>query len=567
MNLKELIKSTEKYNEKVLYKCNNKEILYKDANEYIKALGTALIGMGLKNKKIAILSENRYEWEIAFFSVACGTGIIVPIDKNSTKAEIENIINKVKVEAVFCSEKYENTLQEIKNNNQFLKYIISFDANNEKSFENLIDYGQELIDQNDKSFIDAVIDDEEICLISFSSGTTGASKAVELSQKNIYLDITNTAKVFDINEKDICLSVLPLSHVLEGIFCFLLSIYNGAERIFCNEIDEIIEYIKKYKITYIGAVPAIYEYLYERKDELLSEVEHINMFMSGGASLNPELVTKYKEIGINLVQGYGITECSSVISIENKKYRKIGSVGKSIPNIEIKLIDKDSDGIGEILIKGETVTKGYYEDEKTTEKMIKDGWFHTGDLGRIDEEGFIYICGRSKDVIVLQNGKKVFSEEIERVINKIEGVKESFVFLNNIDKIFAELVYEKNKFINKSESEIKIVLMENIKQINETLSQYKRISEIIITTENIERTPIGKIQRNKEQDKISKIIKNEELDIKNDDNFSDFENVKKIITKQLGSKEISLDSDIVTDLGADSLDKVGIFLQIEKNLI
>lgn len=331
--LKDFVKeSSKRYNNKILYRNEKSNISYKEFEEEVNVLTASLISMNLKNKKIAIISENRYEWEISFFSIICANGIVVPIDKALTKTEIENIIKRAKIEAIFCSKKYEKVLKELKKENSFLKYIISFDNEASKDtycFESFVEDGKKLLSKKSNNLIDNEIKEEDICLISFTSGTTSSSKAVELSHKNICSNLLNSSKSLDLTEKDICLSVLPLNHVLEGLFCMLQSIYKGLERIFCNELDEIIDYIKKYKITFMCGVPAIYEYLYKRKDELKFEVHHINMFMSGGAKLNSKLVEQYKELGINLVQGYGITECGPVISLENKNNKKLGSVRKN----------------------------------------------------------------------------------------------------------------------------------------------------------------------------------------------------------------------------------------------
>ncbi len=326
-NLKDLLNySINKYDDKVLY-CD-KNITYKDFGEKVNDLGTSLINIGLKDKKIAIISENRYEWEMAFFSIICGVGTVVPIDKSLPREEIENIINRAKIEAIFCSKKYETILQETKMNSKCLKYIISFDANSENSLNYLIAKGYELIEKGDRNFIDAKIDENDICSIIFTSGTTDTSKAVMLSHKNICTNVIDVSKVFDLNENDICLSVLPLNHVLEGLFCFLQSFYKGSQRVFCNELDEIIEYIRKYNVTFMGAVPGVYEYLDKQIESLKGEANHINMFMSGGASLDVKIIEDFEGIGINLVQGYGLTECSPVVSIENKSSKKIGSVRK-----------------------------------------------------------------------------------------------------------------------------------------------------------------------------------------------------------------------------------------------
>ncbi len=552
-NLNELvIASAKKYDEKILYRCEN--ITYKNFCSKVQALKNALINMNLKNKKVAIISENRYEWEIAFLATISAQNIVVPIDKTLPKNEIETIINRTKVEAIFYSKDYESELNELKNKYDFLHHLFSFDSANEESFNSLIDIGKNL------NIEESSINENDVCCIIFTSGTTSQSKAVMLTHKNICSNLINTSKIMGLTEKDIALSVLPLNHVLEGLYCFLLSIYNGLERIYCHEIDEIIEYIKKYKITFMGGVPLIYNYLYEKKEELEKEAEHINLFMSGGAKLNPEIVEKYKEIGINIVQGYGLTECSPVVSMETKNENKLGSVGKAIPNVQIKLENEEDDGIDEILVKGDNIFKGYFDNEKDTRESIVDGWFHTGDLGKIDKEGYLYICGRNKEMIVLQNGKKVFPQEIESILNKNENIIESFIF-DNSSKIYAEIVYNKESFTNKNEDEIKNILMKEINTINQNLPKYKNISNIYVTDEPIERTWSGKIKRNKEKEKLLSKDIDENVIIDENDNFG---RVKKIIESQLGKTKIEVDSNLTVDLGADSLDIVELFIKIEK---
>ncbi len=564
-NLKYMIqKAAEKYKDKVLYRSEKKSITYKEFQKQINELGTAITYLGLKNKKIAILSENRYEWEIAFLAIATGNKIVVPIDKSLTKKEIENILQRTEAEAIFCSEKYQKILEEIKTNCKCLKYIISFDGNDKNSFISLIETGKALIEENYNKFIEEKIDDDSICSIIFTSGTTNKSKAVMLTHKNIYSNICNVSEVLELDKNDIALSILPLNHVLEGLFCFLVSIQKGMERIFCDDISEILEYIKKYKITYMGGVPSIYEYLYQSKEKLVQEADHIKMFMSGGAKLDPQIVSNYKDLGITIIQGYGMTECAPVISIENKENTRIGSVGKPIPNVEVMVKNKDENGIGELIVRGENITKGYFQDEEETNKLIKDGWLYTGDLGKIDDDGYIYIYGRNKDLIVLQNGKKIFPEEIENLLNKIDGVKESVVFENSANihdvKIYAKIVYNPNEFEEKQEEKIKEILLEKVKNINEMLPNYKKINDIFITKEMLEKTSTGKIQREKEKKMNTEKLDNHEEKLPT----NNFEIICKIIREIVGEKDITENSKLINDLGADSLDIVGIYLKIEK---
>ena len=563
IDVKDLLsKTVQKHGNKILYKFDNREITYKEMQEQVNSLGTAMVNKGLKNKKIAIMSENRYEWEISYFAIACGTGVVVPIDKALTKKEVINILKRTQVEAIFCSGKYEETLEESKKEVKSLKYIISFDSNNENSFSNLIKEGKQLIESGNQDFLEATIDNEEVGFIMFTSGTTDKSKAIMLSHKNICSNIENVAKVFPITSKDIVLSVLPLSHIFEGGMCFLLTIYKGAERKYCCDLNNIVEDINKYRISFMGAVPAIYKYIYNKIDEL--NEENINLFMSGGAILESNLEKLFNEKNIKLVQGYGLTETSPIISISNKKEHKVGSVGKVIPNIEVKIENKDEDGIGELVVKGDNVFLGYYQDEDASKKAFREQWFYTGDLAKIDEDGFVFLHGRIKNLIVLPNGKKIFPEELEAIINKINGVIESFVYdkklSNNKSIICAKIVCK--------DLEQKEEILNNIDKLNKNFPIYKHITDIYITNEEINKTHTGKIKRKEELD----MIINHQADIKENDflkstakNDDVLNKIRNIISKQLGIEEKSITNEIrISDLGADSLDKVEIIYFLEK---
>jgi len=557
-DLKDMLsKSVKKYASKTLYKLDDKEITYQEMQEKVNCLGTSLIQMGLKDKKIAIISENRYEWEIAYFAITCGTGIAVPLDKSLTKTEITTILKRAEVEAVFCSEKYEDILLEVKKDLENLKYIISFGGNNKLSFNRLIGEGRQLIEAGNKEFIDAKIDNESTGFIMFTSGTTEKSKAVMLSHKNVCTNLINVAQVFPVDSSDIALSVLPLNHVLEGLFCLLLTIHKGATRTFCYDLKDIVEDINKYKVSFMGAVPAIYEYIYKRIDEI--NKENINIFMSGGASLETKIEQAFKEQGINLVQGYGITETAPVVSMSSTELHRIGSVGKVIPNTELKLVNTDSEGIGEIAVKGENVFLGYYQDKEVTEQVLKDGWFYTGDLAKIDDDGYVYLQGRLKNMIVLPNGKKVFPEEMETVINQINGVKESLVFDKKIGEnkvcICAEIVCE--------DLEQKQEILKQIRELNKNIPSYKKINIIYVTKGEILKTPTGKIKRKEEIEKV-RLHSNKQRTIET--NLGEdqvLRNVKEILSNQLGIDQINDEASLV-ELGADSLDKVEIILAIEK---
>ena len=546
-DLKDMLKkSGEKYGEKIAYKIRPeneyKEITHSEVRKMVDGLGTKLIDMGLKDKRIAVIGENRYEWEIAYLSIVCGTGTVVPLDKSLPENELESLIERSKAEAIICSQKYVEILKKTK-----LKYIISMDLENDNdgiiSQKRLISEGIQLVKSGDTSFTNAKIDNEKMSIMLFTSGTTSISKAVALSHKNICSNLMDISSILDVNSSDVFLSFLPLHHVFECTVGFLFSLYVGAETVFCDGIRHIPENLAEYKVSVMASVPAIYERLFkiikkhlekqgkveqilkdeekykdssmEKKKEVFKEIHdllggNIKLFISGAASLEPSIEEKFRRLGFNMVQGYGLTETSPVVAIGNKKYHKTGSIGKCVPSDEVKLLDINKDGIGELAVKGPNVMLEYYENKEATEKVLKDGWFQTGDLARIDEEGYIFICGRKKSVIVLKNGKNIFPEEMETLINKEDGVEESFIFGKPISKdpndikIFVKIVYNKESFEGKTETEIKEYFNEKIKSINKTMPHYKAIRGIIISDKPLIKTTTNKIKREKNLEQIIK---------------------------------------------------------------
>ena len=546
-DLKDMLKkSGEKYGEKIAYKIRQengyKEITHNEVRKMVDGLGTKLIDMGLKDKRIAVIGENRYEWEIAYLSIVCGTGTVVPLDKSLPENELESLIERSKAEAIICSQKYVEILKKTK-----LKYIISMDLENDNdgiiSQKRLISEGIQLVKFGDASFTNAKIDNEKMSIMLFTSGTTSISKAVALSHKNICSNLMDISSILDVNSSDVFLSFLPLHHVFECTVGFLFSLYVGAETVFCDGIRHIPENLAEYKVSVMASVPAIYERLFkiikkhlekqgkveqilkdeekykdssmEKKKEVFKEIHdllggNIKLFISGAASLDPSIEEKFRRLGFNMVQGYGLTETSPVVAIGNKKYHKTGSIGKCVPSDEVKLLDVNKDGIGELAVKGPNVMLEYYENKEATEKVLKNGWFQTGDLARIDEEGYIFICGRKKSVIVLKNGKNIFPEEMETLINKEDGVEESFIFGKPISKdpndikIFVKIVYNKESFEGKTETEIKEYFNEKIKSINKTMPHYKAIRGIIISDKPLIKTTTNKIKREKNLEQIIK---------------------------------------------------------------
>ena len=561
-DLKDMLNKTkELYGDKIAYKIRKKDgekgeyitYTHREVRDVVDALGTALIDMGLKGKRIAVIGENRFEWEIAYLSVVCGTGIVVPLDKSLPENELKSLIDRSGVTAIFYSKKYEEELKKIKLLGVGkLKHLISMDlAEHEDgiySQKELIEVGKELIKEGNREFIDAKISNKDMNIMLFTSGTTSQSKVVALSHKNICSNLMDIAKVLDVNSNDVFLSILPIHHVFECTVGFLFSLYRGAQTVFCDGIRHIVENLSEYHVSVMACVPAIYERIFkiirkgiekqgklddvlekeelfrdktmEERKEVFKEIHdmlggNIRLFISGAAALDRTIEQKYRLLGINLVQGYGLTETSPIVGVGTNENYRLGSIGKPVPSVRVKLADKDKDGIGELLVKGPNVMLGYFGNDEATKEAIRNGWFYTGDLAKIDDEGYIFICGRKKSVIVLKNGKNIFPEEMENLVNRIEGVNESFIFGRPVSddkddiKINVKLVIDKEIIkdvykIEGTDEEIKEVLSSKIKEINKTMPPYKAIRGIIISEEPLIRTTTNKIKRQANLDEIEK---------------------------------------------------------------
>ena len=551
-DLKDMLNKTKEiFKNKPAYKIKEKNKKYKiithrEVRDMVDSLGTALTTLGLQGKRIGVIGENRYEWEISYLAVVCGVGTIVPFDKSLPENELKRLIERSEIEAIFYSDKYEATLKKLLlEDTGKLKHLISMDSKTHKngvySWSELIEFGDVLLKNGNRAFLDAEINPEEMKIMLFTSGTTSESKVVALCHRNLCSNLMDIATMLDVNSDDRFLSFLPIHHVFECTVGFLLALYRGAQTSFCDGIKHMQENYKEYKITFAACVPAIFENMYKnvwkklekdgKKEETLELLEkfkdatmekrrkvfkhihemyggHIKTFISGAAAIDKNVAKGYRDFGINLCQGYGLTETSPVVAIETEELNRVGSIGKCYPSLEVKIFEPNDEGIGELLVKGPSVMLGYYNNEEATKEAIVDGWFHTGDLAKIDEDGYIFIMGRKKSVIVLKNGKNIFPEEMENLVNRIEGVKESLIFgkPNKADpddvKIYVKVVYDKNimKLAYKAETENEIyeAISEKIKTINERMPAYKSIRGTIITETPLIKTTTNKIKRQEE---------------------------------------------------------------------
>ncbi|HBC85184.1 MAG TPA: AMP-dependent synthetase [Clostridiales bacterium] len=557
-DLKDMLNKTKNlYGERPAYKIRIEDGKYQifthnEVRDMVNSLGTALIDLGLKGKRIGVIGENRYEWELAYLSITCGTGTVVPLDKSLPANELESLIERSNIEAIFFSQNYSKTIEKVKfSEKNKLKHLISMDldvhTDGVYSQKELIKSGKKLLEEGNTEFIDACINPEEMSIMLFTSGTTSKAKVVSLSHKNICSNLMDLASILDVTSDDILLSVLPLHHVFECTVGFLFSLYKGAQTVFCDGIRHIVDNLNEYHVTVMACVPGVYERIFNMirkkiekqgklqeileneekyknasmndKKEVFKEIHdmigsNVKLFISGAAALDSKIEERYRLLGINLVQGYGLTETSPVVAIGTNKYYKIGSIGKSVPSVEAKIVDANDEGIGELVVKGPSIMLGYYGNEEQSKEVLKDGWFYTGDLAKIDEDGYIYICGRKKSVIVLKNGKNIFPEEMENLVNKIEGVNESFVFGKQLSedkeniKINVKIVFDRERVKDvykvETDEEIYQAILSKVKEINQTMPKYKAIRGMILTEVPLIKTTTNKIKRQANLDVIER---------------------------------------------------------------
>ena len=525
-------------------------ITYKMLLEQINALGTKLYSMGFKNKRIAILGRNRYEWALGHLTSLLGGIVSIPLDKDLQIDELESSLMRSKADAIYFDEKYIEKIEEIKNRNNtnVKEYICMSKLAGYKDINTLKEEGQKLLEEGNKEYISAKIDENAMNILLFTSGTTSKSKAVMLSQKNIASNVYAMQRVEDIRSTDSNLAFLPMHHIF-GSTCLIVMLACGAKTSFPDGLRYVAQNLKEYEVSVFVGVPLLVEAIYNKvvkeidkqgKTKLIKNAIRVSNFLlkfhidirrklfkqlidqlggkmrfviSGGAPLDPKIQKGFIDLGINVAQGYGLTETSPVIAAENMYKSRTGSIGVPMENVTVEIVNKDDNGIGELRAKGPNVMLGYYENEEETNKVLKDGWFYTGDLGYIDKDGFIFITGRQKNMIVLKNGKKIFPEEIETLVNRIDLIDECMVFgmPDEVDKndvkLSVKVVYNKDEIKQKygdiSFDEIRDIIWNRIKnEVNTTVPRYKHIMNMILTDKELIKTTTKKVKRNEELKEI-----------------------------------------------------------------
>ena len=528
-------------------------ITYSEFQEDVNKLGTALIDMGLQGKRVAIIGKNRYEWAVAYLAVLNGVGITVPLDKELPAEEIASLLQRSKADAIIFDKAFAETMKEISKQNSHLAEYICMDSEMSEQFttmEDLLTKGDTLLKNGDERYINADIDEEAMCAIVFTSGTTALSKAAMMTHKNYASNIYGVNSIIDFLHTDVNMAFLPFHHTL-GSTGLLVMLSNGTTNVFCDGLKYIQENLKEYKVTVFLCVPLLLEAIYKKlmaeverqgKTKLIKTMRKVCNFLlifgidirrkvfkqiidnlggvrgvfSGAAAIDKEVAKGYHSFGILTLQGYGLTETAPVLTGENKTAIRYGSCGFPIPNVEIKIDNPNEEGIGEIIAKGPNVMLGYYENEEATAEVLKDGWFYTGDLGYLDKDGFLFITGRKKNVIVLKNGKNVYPEELEMLLN-MPYVSESLVYgkpkgddLSIVAKIVYDQEYVDEKYPGISEEELHKIIWKDIQEINEGLPLYKKMRHLVITNEEMIKTTTKKVKRFEEIKKEETIIEEEE---------------------------------------------------------
>jgi len=560
--LKELVdNSVLKFSDRAayMYKDDHKEpfktMTYAEFKDDQNAIGTALIERGFKGSKIAVIGDNSHRWALSYYSVVCGVGVIVPIDRNLEKGEITNLLQRADVEAVFASTKLASTIASLLEELPLVKKVIIMAAPGDDvdeflederfmTMEQLVSEGKELVAKGNSAYIDAEIHAEDLSTILFTSGTTGLAKGVMLSHRNLSQNVFNMSKYVQIPDEGRVLDVLPMHHVYEMTCTVMTSFYQGATVVICEGLKYIQQNFVEAECNIMLGVPLIFENIYRKiwtkaeksgnADKLRRAInmsmkldlrnkkvvtkrlfkavhdifgESLYILIAGGAAIDPNVISEFEAMGLPMMQGYGMTENSPIIAVNQDRYGKAASVGKPMPGTEVRIVDKDESGIGEVICKGPSVMMGYYKDAENTAKTIKGGWLYTGDYGYLDEDGFLYITGRKKNVIVTKGGKNIFPEEVEYYLLLSDFISEVIVYGKHEeikdDLICTAIMYPDFKALENAgcmtDEEKYRKLKEAVDEANSKMPPFKRVKRIEIREDDFIKTTTLKIKRFEEE--------------------------------------------------------------------
>ncbi len=554
--VKEIFKrSIEKYKDNIYilerpnhdHKAKFEEFTYERFGNDAINLGTGLMKyLNLSNERIIIIGENTYYWYVSYFSILCGVGIAVPVDKELPNNEIENVIKRSHAAAVIYSKKKKDAIDKIKDNLPMVKYFIEMNSNDgvqgrDVGIEHVIAEGKKLTDAGNTEYMDVEIDPEEFKFLIFTSGTTSQAKGVMLCHRNLAENVNAVSKYVKIYERDIFFSVLPLHHTYESSIGALLPFANGSSVAICGGLRYIVPDMQEAKPTAMLAVPLLVESLYKKinqsieksgKAGLVNSMLHLTnalksvgidikrkvfkeiydnlggnmrIIVSAAAPIDKKIGKWVQDIGIEFLQGYGLTETAPIAALTPECDPRVGSVGLPVNCAQIKIHNPNENGEGEIWIKSQTLMLGYYEDEEATKEVVHDGWFNSGDIGYQDKDGYVYVTGRSKNVIVTQNGKNIYPEEIELLLSKIPEIQECMVYGKEVEGekeliISVKVIPNMEEIENLhgkdlSEEEIHKIIWNKIKEVNKGLTSYKAIKNLEIKHDEFAKTTTMKIKR------------------------------------------------------------------------
>ena len=519
-------------------------VSYKQLHDYVIRFGKSLLEIGLKERDhVAVISENRVQWSMTYFTTMCFNMVIVPIDKNLNHNEILNIIHESEAKAIVFSDGYEALMKEKRDSLLNLKYYINMDSKEHK--DEILSMTKMIEAQSASIKKLPEINPNDMAEIIFTSGSLGRAKGVMLTQKNIASNLMAMTSMIQIVPEDRFLSVLPIHHKYECTCGLLCPLYAGGSAHYARSLKTVVDDLQKVQATILLGVPLLYDKMFKKiykgiqEDKLKSLIVpplisltnifesigwksskklifkelhhkfggHIRLFIAGGAAPDPKVAKGLRELGFNFVQGYGLTETSPIAALNRLYSFKDNAAGLPLPGLEIKINNPDENGIGEIYIKGDSVMLGYYKNQKLTDEAFDNGWFKTGDIGFFDEDGFLHINGRQKNVIISKSGENVFPEEIEDILNRNPFVQESMVYGEEDEKhteiIAVQIVTDAEAFIEYSEkNKVKItpelvndIIAEAVKETNKELPVVKQIRKFYVRDSEFEKTTTQKIKR------------------------------------------------------------------------
>ena len=523
-----------------------REVTYTELREDVRRLGTALFGLGIRNARIAIIGENSYHWQLAYLAVLSGLGICVPLDKGLPYAELKTSILKSRSNVLIFDRKHADLAEQLQAETEedipVQTYICMDEHKEYMNFRQLLSQGAEKLASGDTEFQKLPIDREAVSNLIFTSGTTSAAKAVMLNQRNILYNVYSLKLVEDIRHGDVNIALLPYHHTF-GASGQLLMYACGVTTVFCDGLKYLQKNFVEYHVSVFIGVPLLMEAMYKKilagirkqgkektfergvrisrllrrvgidvrrrlfKDVLKELGGELRMVVSGASALDGAVIRGYQDLGVEVVQGYGMTESAPVIAAENLFNRTPGSIGLGLPGMDVQIANPNEEGVGEIIVRSPSVMLGYFEEEEETAKVLKDGWLYTGDLAYLDEQGYIHITGRSKNVIVLKNGKNVYPEEIETILAELPYVKENIVFgevrregADDKDQVLvAKIVYDedvmKDKYGAETIEQIREVVDQDIDRINQDMPKYKHVHRFLVQKEEMVKTTTGKVKR------------------------------------------------------------------------